>query len=144
VHELARHPCFAERRKCKVLQGGARCHRFESTIRLERYRWPGNERRLDNAIEHASVMGEGPVLEATDLPPQLTESHAPPADAATTEDRSAINRPALIVPENLSAEERRMWNALERSDGHRARAAASLGVSRVTLWRKMRKHGLAS
>jgi DNA-binding NtrC family response regulator len=109
---------------------------------LERYPWPGNERELDNAIEHVFVMGEGPVLEADHLPPQLREGSEAPAFAAR-EGRPAVNRPAPLVPESLSAEGRRIWNALERSDGHRGRAAASLGMSRVTLWRKMRKHGLA-
>jgi transcriptional regulator of acetoin/glycerol metabolism len=42
----------------------------------------------------------------------------------------------------LPKEARRYLNALERSGGHMGRAAASLGISRTTLWRKLKKHGL--
>ena len=55
---------------------------------------------------------------------------APPAAAADA------------LPEDESPEARRIRNALARTDGNRDRAAKLLGWSRVTLWRRMRAHGL--
>jgi hypothetical protein len=98
---------------------------------LETYEWPGNVRELQNVVEHAFVMGDGPVLLESDLPPELRgeESHATRAN----------------VPPPMNAktpEEQRIRRALERAGGHRGRAAAMLGMSRSTLWRKMRSYGL--
>ena len=98
---------------------------------LESYEWPGNVRELQNVVEHAFVMGDGPVLLESDLPPELRgeESHATRAN----------------VPPPMNAktpEEQRIRRALERAGGHRGRAAAMLGMSRSTLWRKMRSYGL--
>jgi DNA-binding NtrC family response regulator len=113
----------------------------EAITLLERYHWPGNVRELENVIAHALAMGEGPVLTAQQLPPEL---RAGPSETRSNAPGASVNRPPAREFEQLPPEARRIWNALERADGHRGRAAASLGMSRVTLWRKMRKHGLAS
>ena len=107
-----------------------------SLERLQDYEWPGNVRELQNVIEYATVMGEGPVLQETDLPPELRgeENHEPritSPDAYLTKLR-----------EDLPAEARRLLNALERAGGHMGRAAGSLGISRTTLWRRLRRYGL--
>ena len=102
---------------------------------LQEYPWPGNVRELENAIEYAFAMGDGPVLTEAELPPEV---RGEPQESEQT------NIPAL-PPANteLSPEARRIVYALERSAGHKGRAAASLGMSRVTLWRKMKQHGIA-
>ena len=98
---------------------------------LKRYPWPGNVRELQNAIEFAFWLGAGPVLSEADLPPEL-RGESPGASVSSTGS----------VTESLPAEGRRIERALERAGGNRERAASSLGVSRSTLWRKMRKYGL--
>jgi len=106
--------------------------------KMAAYAWPGNVRELENAIEYAFAMGEGPVL---------TEAHLPPE----VRGRDTRQRPPRNVPLDLEAEThedelpdeaRRILYAIERSAGHRGRAAASLGMSRVTLWRKLKRYGL--
>lgn len=61
-----------------------------------------------------------------------------PVPSPTIVDR----HPDEEAPEQRPAEAQRILNALERANGHRERAARSLGMSRVTLWRKMRDYGL--
>ena len=98
---------------------------------LEAHDWPGNVRELRNVIEYASVIGEGPVFAPTDLPPELLN---PTFSAEDAGGRS---------PEPAAATEAaRIRRALERSAGSRERAAKVLGISRVTLWRRMRALGV--
>jgi transcriptional regulator with PAS, ATPase and Fis domain len=97
------------------------------------YDFPGNVRELQNSIEYAFVMGEGPVLNEADLPPELRGEEA---------QGSAVNLPAASRARGQTAEARRILRALERAAGNRERAAKSLGISRVTLWRKLKALGL--
>ncbi len=97
------------------------------------YDFPGNVRELQNAIEYAFVMGEGPVLNEADLPPELRGEES---------QGRAVNVPAPRRAVGRTAEARRILRALERAAGNRERAAKSLGISRVTLWRKLKALGL--
>ncbi len=99
--------------------------------RLEAYPWPGNVRELRNALEYAYVIGEGPVLVPGDLPAEVTEPET---------SLDPIDTPA--TPSLSEAEKAEIHRALERVDGHRERAAEILGISRVTLWRRMRALGM--
>ena len=105
---------------------------------LERHDWPGNVRELRNVLEYAYVIGEGAVLVEGDLPPEIADPSVLGSDAPTPENRP----PAWASGAQLSVEGARIRNALERAGGSRARAAKSLGMSRVTLWRRMRDAGL--
>ena len=102
--------------------------------RLEEYTWSGNVRELQNVMEYAFAMGEGPVLKEGELPPEL-RGEAPL-------DELAVNVPESIEAGAASSEERRIRLALERASGHRERAARILGISRSTLWRRMRALGI--
>jgi transcriptional regulator with PAS, ATPase and Fis domain len=101
-------------------------------LALERYTWPGNVRELQNVIEYAMVMGDGPVLADADLPPEIL-GHEPGVPKVNVGSQ---------LPEDLPEEAKVLLRALERSGGHQGRAAQSLGMSRVTLWRRLRKYGL--
>lgn len=98
---------------------------------LESYDWPGNVRELQNVIAYAYAVGEGPTLLPSDLPPEFHE-----------QGQLAPAEPAPADPEALPPEARRILQVLERVGGNRERAARILGVSRVTLWRRMRDLGL--
>jgi two-component system NtrC family response regulator len=90
-------------------------------------------RELENAIEHAFVVCGTNTIEADDLPPHIIgQAGATPAPSAA---------PGAPLEE---AEKQAIRDALERHGGHRGLAAADLGVSRNTLWRKMKRHGLSS
>jgi two-component system response regulator AtoC len=89
------------------------------------YAWPGNIRELRNVMEYAHVMGEGPELSLQDLTPEL-RGESPPGTEENTRSR----------------ERRRILDALEATHGSRHEAAEKLGISRATLWRKMREYRL--
>ncbi len=105
---------------------------------LERHLWPGNVRELRNALEYAHVIGDGAELTERCLPPDLTD-----AAASTSEDPALTSQlPALQAPVKAAPATARILRALERASGNRERAAQSLGISRVTLWRRMKELGL--
>ena len=107
-------------------RGGRRVERVSAaaTSRLERHDWPGNVRELRAALESAFAVGEGPVLEEGDLPRDVGGSHA-------TEVAVHVHAPS-------TDEAARIQRALAASSGDRLRAAAMLGMSRTTLWRRMK------
>lgn len=101
---------------------------------LMNYAWPGNVRELKNAIEHAFVTVSGEVLTILDLPPELrTHQGVTPSDSSLSP----------LTPEQLE-ERRRIVQALDQSNGSKTEAARLLGVSRVTLWKRLNKLGLNS
>ena len=113
--------------------GPRRVERFSPRARhlLESHGWPGNVRELRNVMEYAYVIGEGPVLHEADLPPEFSEPRpspqpALPADSATEGDG---HEPAVLRA------------ALAKAGGNRTEAARMLGISRVTLWRRLRAAG---
>ena len=106
-----------------------------ATLRvLRQYDWPGNVRELENAIEHAILLETTDVLQAHNLPDQLSSfasiQSAPPAPTA-----------------NLSLEEaerQAIVRALEATENNIAEAARDLGMGRTTLYRKLKKYDLPS
>lgn len=95
---------------------------------LYAYSWPGNIRELRNNIEYAFVMGRGEVLRLDDLTPEVRGEPAPMQSAG---------QPSLRQEEIHSIRE-----ALRQSKNKRAEAAEKLGMSRATLWRKIREYDL--
>ena len=91
------------------------------------------EQPARNMGDYAFAIGQGPHLSLEDLTPEL-RGQEPPSGYARLADAPPLNaheiERALIV------------DALRASSGRRAEAAAALGMSRSTLWRKMREHGL--
>jgi len=94
------------------------------------YEFPGNVRELENAIEHAFVVCGGDTIQLDDLPPALASSLEPALPEAV-ESKPLQQGEAEIIRA-----------ALARHNGDRTLTASELGVSRVTLWRKMKKHGI--
>jgi transcriptional regulator with PAS, ATPase and Fis domain len=121
-------------------QGGRQIARIAPAARtaLEAYPWPGNVRELRNALEYAYVIGEGPVLVPGDLPLEIVQ---PGLLAEGTPPAPIVNAPAPVADDE-PAEVARIRRALERAGGNRERAAQMLGISRVTLWRRMRELGI--
>jgi len=100
------------------------------------YPWPGNVRELENAIEYAIALCPRQTVQADDFPPEISAGEAAPPSPAAPPDPAAAEAPA-------DGEGARIRAALEAHRWHHARAAAELGISRTTLWRKMRALGLA-
>ncbi|MCA9728888.1 MAG: sigma-54-dependent Fis family transcriptional regulator [Candidatus Eisenbacteria bacterium] len=107
---------------------------------LLNYDYPGNIRELENAIERAVTLVEGPRIQPTDLPPEIYEGGIP----LLTGGRSG--NVGESFPDNLTLEElerRYILHVLDRMGGNMTRAAKSLGISRSTLWRKVGKYGIS-
>jgi len=110
---------------------------------LEAYHWPGNIRELRNVVERAVALCPGVEVQLADL----TEAVRRPA----REERPAPapQSPAVSVPSDATlakikeeAETARIIEALERNDNNRLRTAAELGISRMTLYKKLHRYGL--
>jgi len=95
------------------------------------YAWPGNVRELENTIEHAFVQCAGGVLSTEHLPQDLRPERSVVDEVLERTDPLVENEKVLLQ------------RVLQNVQGHRGKAAEILGISRPTLWRKMKKHGLA-
>jgi two-component system response regulator HydG len=108
----------------------------ETIAALEAFPWPGNIRQLENVVQQAVLVSMGPELLKEHLPQPVRTFAAPPrvivpsaplgslAGTRDTHERVAIER-ALLESKNC-----------------RSRAAIALGISRVTLYNKMKKYGI--
>ena len=105
----------------------------ESMDVLRRQLWPGNVRELRNALERALIAATGEAIEPGDLP-------------ALSDLAGGIRRPPdRDTGTTLSLEERErqaILEALERTGGHRERAAGMLGISVRTLYNRLRQYGI--
>ncbi len=104
------------------------------------YSWPGNVRELANVIEYAVVVARRETILPEDLPQELR--HAPAATAALPAEPAELHTPAHAAPaqmHTLNPEAVRLLDALERYHWKRSQAAKALGLSRSTLWRRMRE-----
>ncbi|RKX31151.1 MAG: Fis family transcriptional regulator [Verrucomicrobia bacterium] len=100
---------------------------------LLRHDYPGNVRELENAIEHGFVVCGGSVIEREDLPPHIIGEQVAPLglpDTATGTDMGPLQ----------GAEALTIREALANHHGIRTLAAKELGISRNTLWRKMKRY----
>ncbi|MBU4054145.1 MAG: sigma-54 dependent transcriptional regulator, partial [Proteobacteria bacterium] len=102
----------------------------EAMDRLISYAWPGNIRELRNAIEFAFVLCSSGAIDVKHLPPKLVQS----AQA------SGIVKVNLPVEDSLQRQE--LVKILKEVHGNQSEAAKKLGVSRVTVWKRMKKYGL--
>jgi PAS domain S-box-containing protein len=108
----------------------------EAMRRLMEYRWPGNIRELENVLERGAVVARGPVLSASDLPDEVLEELQPPPREAD----ESVDPGYAAVP---SGEMESLLRALEENRWNRGGAGAALGMDRSTLWRKMKRFGIA-
>jgi DNA-binding NtrC family response regulator len=107
----------------------------EALATLESYAWPGNIRELENAIQHGVLMSQGPLLLARHLP-DLILNHAQSATPANGVSVDTLVHNREVIERSV------IQRALANHGFSRARAASELGISRVTLYKKMKKYGL--
>jgi transcriptional regulator with GAF, ATPase, and Fis domain len=100
------------------------------------YDWPGNVRELENALEFAATVCPGQTLQPEDLPPEIAPAAGPPSEEAPSPPR--VRAAATVDLED----DRDLRLALEENRWSRADTARAMGVSRSTLWRRMRAAGL--
>ncbi|MBB6248760.1 sigma-54-dependent Fis family transcriptional regulator [Rhodanobacter sp. A1T4] len=102
--------------------------------RLLDYHWPGNIRQLRNTLRTAAALCSDSMIRVGNLPHEITDGSASQITSHAIKDAAAPLQ---------SAERDALLRELERLHWNISRAASALGVSRNTLYRKMRKHNIA-
>ena len=115
-------------------------HHDTQRILLE-YHWPGNVRELENVIEYALAMSPGPLI----LPEHLPVFLLTVPEAVSPRDPEKEPAHNVIEPDEhhdslAESEKEAILDALWRCKFNQSRAAKELGISRVTLWRKMSRY----
>ena len=102
----------------------------EAMEALLAYSWPGNVRELRNAIEYAFVLCPGHWISKEHLPPKITANHK----------RPTVNHHQSAA--SWEEEREKLIQTLRQVGGNQSEAARLLGVSRVTVWKRIKKYGL--
>jgi DNA-binding NtrC family response regulator len=111
---------------------------------LQRHTWPGNVRELENAIERAVALARGPIITPDQLPPigpHIPPPPEPPGYPDAT-DMLAVTRPPVSPSSVLplrEMERRHIQTAMEAFGGNRTKVSKALGISKSTLWRKLKE-----
>jgi DNA-binding NtrC family response regulator len=116
----------------------------EAAAALGAYCWPGNVRELRNVVERAVALCPGPLVGLRDLPEAVRAGGAAPADAGppVSPSAAAAAGPVTLRQSKAEVEVRRISEALHKHSNNRLRTAAELGISRMGLYKKLRKYGL--
>ena len=120
----------------------------EARARLQAYAWPGNVRELRNCLERAAALSAGDTIEAGQIP-LLGSDYGRVSVTHTAQAAAVAPQLSPVTLEDLEREH--ILGVLKQSGGNRERAAAILGISSRTLYRKLREyenqtasHGLAT
>ncbi len=106
--------------------------------RLLQYEWPGNVRELENCVERATALGDGKLIDVGDLPPAIVgglasvgDGQIPQAGSLSSTDLEDIERATI----------QRVFNQV---NGDKVVAGKMLGISRATLYRKLKRYNIGS
>jgi len=122
------------------------------------YEWPGNVRELENCIERAVALGNGRTMDLSDLPPSIAAGSA----SVGTGGGPATGRSAVLDPDLAEAmaaaesprnplsttdlediERATIQRVFEQVNGDKALAGRMLGISRATLYRKLKRYNIS-
>jgi transcriptional regulator with GAF, ATPase, and Fis domain len=158
IPHLAAH-VLAKRRGSAKSFGGADA-RYPTQItakalaRLEAYRWPGNIRELENVLSRAAILCDGETIRSHDLDMVGLGAASPPRanDAPDRIELAAIDLDRLGDGETLADVTARAVQQIERAaliaalqrERNPAAAAKRLGISRASIYTKMKTHGLTT
>ena len=104
---------------------------------LLHYDWPGNVRELENCIARAVTLGDRQVIDVVDLPPAI-RSEAQESSGANGTDAASLSTTALAEMERMT-----ILRVFEQANGDKALAGKMLGISRATLYRKLKRYKIA-
>jgi|ERR1051326_1045014 DNA-binding NtrC family response regulator len=125
---------YAQRDNLKLRRFNA-----EAMRALVEYPWPGNVRELENAIEYATVIGQGEELTVNDLPSDVINQNG-------RHDRqvfvNVLDRFKSGEVPLAEIERRYILTVLERFGGNQVKTAAALGIDRSKLYRRLKQYGV--
>jgi two-component system response regulator AtoC len=146
---------------------GGELHVTSSAMKaLMQYDWPGNVRELENCVERAVALGNGQIIDLGDLPPAIASGSAAGssgtgAGAAGIPSSSHVGKPPVLDPDLAAAqaaaesprvassttdlediERATIQRVFEQVKGDKALAGRMLGISRATLYRKLKRYNI--
>ncbi len=96
------------------------------------YSWPGNIRQLEHAIEHAFIHCQGRTIEMQHLPEEIRKKVPMSIEKGIIQSENPLEQ----------AEKAIILEVLKETGWNREKTAQRLNISRITLWRKMKKYGI--
>jgi two-component system response regulator AtoC len=105
---------------------------------LLQYDWPGNVRELENCIERAVALGDQQIIDFDDLPSAIASASSP-QDAPHSDPPETLSSTDLEDIERLTIE-----RVFEQVKGDKALAGKMLGISRATLYRKLKRYNIGT
>jgi two-component system, NtrC family, response regulator AtoC len=103
---------------------------------LLHYDWPGNVRELENCIARAVTLGDHQTIDVSDLPPAI-RTEQPSSAPASAQDAASLSTTALAEMERMT-----ILRVFEQANGDKALAGKMLGISRATLYRKLKRYNI--
>jgi DNA-binding NtrC family response regulator len=98
------------------------------------YEWPGNVRELENCIARAVALGDHRNIDVADLPPAVAVEQEPNGSNA---DAASLSTTALADLERMT-----ILRVFDQAGGDKALAGRMLGISRATLYRKLKQYNI--
>jgi len=100
------------------------------------YDWPGNVRELENCIARAVTLGDHQTIDVQDLPPTI-RAEQPAGPEMWAQDAASLSTTALAEMERMT-----ILRVFEQAHGDKALAGKMLGISRATLYRKLKRYNI--
>jgi two-component system, NtrC family, response regulator AtoC len=104
---------------------------------LLQYEWPGNVRELENCVARAVTLGDRQTIDVVDLPPAI-RSEGPESSQRSPVESSSLSTTALAEMERMT-----ILKVFEQANGDKALAGRMLGISRATLYRKLKRYNIS-
>jgi two-component system, NtrC family, response regulator AtoC len=117
---------YAPGRSIQILSAAMKC--------LLHYGWPGNVRELENSIERAIALGDGRAIDVNDLPPAIASASQDSGSGAVVTSSTDLE----------DIERATIERVFEQVKGDKSLAGKMLGISRATLYRKLKRYNIGA